>query len=80
MGVHYPGDILGGMILGSLIGWFVYWLYKKVSARFSPAREPIYPLSKNQDFSVASVQTIILSGTLTIVVVYISSVLLLDLM
>lgn len=80
MGVHYPGDILGGMILGSLIGWFVYWLYKKVSARFSPGSEAIYPLSKHQDFSVASVQTIIISGILTIIVVYISSVLLLDLM
>lgn len=80
MGVHYPGDILGGLILGSLIGWFVYWLYKKVSARFSPAGEAIYPLSKNQDFSVASVQTIIITGILTIVVVYISSDLLLDLM
>ena len=27
LGVHYPGDIIGGAILGILIGWFVYWLY-----------------------------------------------------
>ena len=29
MGLHYPGDILGGLILGILSGIFVYWLFKK---------------------------------------------------
>ena len=29
-GLHYPGDILGGAILGILIGCLVYLLYKKV--------------------------------------------------
>lgn len=27
LGVHYPGDILGGALLGCLIGWAVYHLY-----------------------------------------------------
>jgi undecaprenyl-diphosphatase len=27
LGVHYPGDVLCGAILGSLIGWVVYNLY-----------------------------------------------------
>jgi undecaprenyl-diphosphatase len=26
LGVHYPGDVLGGIVVGSLIGWFVAWL------------------------------------------------------
>ncbi|MDR0363548.1 MAG: phosphatase PAP2 family protein [Bacteroidales bacterium] len=34
LGVHYPGDILAGIILGGLIGYFTSWLmsriYKKV--------------------------------------------------
>jgi undecaprenyl-diphosphatase len=30
LGVHYPGDILGGIILGSLIGWLMYRLYLKL--------------------------------------------------
>lgn len=30
LGVHYPGDILGGTILGLLAGWSVYLLYAKV--------------------------------------------------
>ena len=29
MGVHYPGDIVGGMVVGLLAGWLVYklWMY-----------------------------------------------------
>lgn len=27
LGVHYPGDVLCGSILGSLIGWSIYRLY-----------------------------------------------------
>jgi len=34
LGLHYPGDILGGAILGSLIGFLVYqaytWTYQKM--------------------------------------------------
>ena len=34
LGVHYPGDILGGTILGLLIGWLVYrlqlWLQRRL--------------------------------------------------
>lgn len=29
VGVHYPGDIIGGALLGSLTGFIVYSLYKK---------------------------------------------------
>ena len=28
LGVHFPGDILGGAALGSLIGWLVYFAWK----------------------------------------------------
>jgi len=28
LGVHYPGDIIAGTILGSFIGWLVLWLYR----------------------------------------------------
>ncbi len=33
LGVHYPGDILGGAALGILLGWLIYLLYRKVSER-----------------------------------------------
>jgi undecaprenyl-diphosphatase len=28
LGVHYPGDVIGGSILGALIGWSVFKLYE----------------------------------------------------
>lgn len=34
MGLHYPGDIIGGLLLGLLCGAFVYWLYKRFSFRY----------------------------------------------
>jgi undecaprenyl-diphosphatase len=37
LGVHYPGDILGGMVLGSLVGWLVYKLLVFIECRAFPA-------------------------------------------
>ncbi|WP_430809454.1 MULTISPECIES: phosphatase PAP2 family protein [unclassified Carboxylicivirga] len=34
MGVHFPGDILGGFLLGLLLGWVVYRIYLRVLPRF----------------------------------------------
>jgi undecaprenyl-diphosphatase len=34
MGLHYPGDILGGLMLGILVGLFVYWLFKQFNIRY----------------------------------------------
>jgi len=30
LGVHYPADVIGGFILGSIIGWLVYKLLQKI--------------------------------------------------
>ncbi len=32
VGVHYPGDVLGGAIFGYLVGWGVFYLYSKSEA------------------------------------------------
>ena len=34
LGVHYPGDILGGMLAGCLVGWGIYRLYVWLCRRF----------------------------------------------
>ncbi len=34
MGLHYPGDILGGLLLGILLGKIVYEIYLRVITRF----------------------------------------------
>ena len=80
MAVHYPGDVLGGLILGSLIGWFVYWLYKKVYFRFIFVNDEMMSLIGKHEFQPASVRYVILTGVITIVVIFISGKLLLDLM
>jgi undecaprenyl-diphosphatase len=38
LGVHYPGDIIGGAILGSIIGWVFYLLYSKTEKYITPKR------------------------------------------
>ena len=35
VGVHYPGDILGGAILGAVVAVFVYSLMKFINKRFN---------------------------------------------
>ncbi len=80
MGVHYPGDVLGGLILGVLIGWFVYWLYKKVYFRFISVNDEMMSLDGKNEFQPASVRHVILTGVVTIVVIFLSGKELLDLM
>jgi undecaprenyl-diphosphatase len=36
LGVHYPGDILGGMLFGSLVGWLIFLLYFRVVEKIYP--------------------------------------------
>lgn len=38
LGVHYPGDITVGLLWGGFVGWFVHWLYCRVTI---PARYEI---------------------------------------
>jgi undecaprenyl-diphosphatase len=33
LGVHYPGDVICGSLLGALIGWAVYELYKFIDLK-----------------------------------------------
>lgn len=34
LGVHYPGDILGGLIVGILVGWLVWCLMRWIQRRW----------------------------------------------
>ena len=37
LGVHFPGDIIAGIIVGILCGVSVYYLYKKICYKYIPA-------------------------------------------
>jgi membrane-associated phospholipid phosphatase len=30
LGVHYPSDVLAGILIGSFIGWIIPWIFKRV--------------------------------------------------
>lgn len=40
VGVHYPFDILVGMVVGLLSGWLFYWLYQRFIAPYSMSVHP----------------------------------------
>jgi len=31
LGVHYPSDILGGMVIGGFLGWLVPWIFVRLN-------------------------------------------------
>jgi undecaprenyl-diphosphatase len=45
LGVHYPGDVLGGMLLGAGLGILFYWLYSIISS--SPVFEKLGSGNRN---------------------------------
>lgn len=38
VGVHYPSDILGGALIGTLIAALVIWVWQKIETRYFPPR------------------------------------------
>lgn len=42
LGVHYPGDIIGGTIIGLLVGWLVYRLWLWTERRWMHCYDPIF--------------------------------------
>lgn len=43
LGVHYPGDILGGIIVGMSMAFLVFWLWKKTPSKWHiPAANELF--------------------------------------
>jgi len=47
LGVHYPGDVIFGSLLGAMIGWSVYKLYELTDNKLLKNKE--YFKSKNEE-------------------------------
>jgi len=45
LGVHYPGDIIGGTVVGLLVGWMVYRLWFWTEHRWMHCYDPIFTRS-----------------------------------
>jgi len=67
VGVHYPLDVLGGAVLGSLIGWAVYKLLMLVDGRFQ--RKKIFYAGgwKNKEVQPAIMSMLFIVVTLLMV-------------
>ena len=61
LGVHYPGDILGGIVLGTLVGWSIYRLLLYIESRAFP----VHPYQRNK-LTVNELETIMISATMVV--------------
>lgn len=57
LGVHYPGDILGGMLIGILAAYCCYWLIRKIK----PQLLTYQPSSNEKTQSIIPVGVLLLS-------------------
>jgi undecaprenyl-diphosphatase len=60
LGVHYPGDILGGILLGILVGWGIYKLLLYGESWLSPIRPFIKNKIKNREANIIIVSALAL--------------------
>ena len=76
LGVHFPGDVLGGLLLGGLLGFLVYKLYSMVMGKLAGmARFSKKELSKQvaSQFYRTQINQILFTGLLTFVMILIFS-------
>ncbi len=76
LGVHYPGDVLGGMILGALLGFGIYKAYTLIIPRF--VRLTFFNkkgLKRGiaEQFNSKLTLQIIFTGVLTFIIIFLTS-------
>lgn len=71
LGMHYPSDILVGMLWGALIGFGVYYGYTKLFSIFFPSGEFVSTQYTSKGFTIGTIDIVIL----TIISIYIVSML-----
>ncbi len=70
LGVHYPGDILGGALLGTLIGWGVFRLLVLIESKAFP----VHPYQRTK-INVQELELVVVAATMVVFFTF-SSVLL----
>jgi undecaprenyl-diphosphatase len=73
LGVHYPGDILGGIVVGSLVGWGVYKILILVESRAFP----VHPYQRNK-LNLNELETVMIAATMVVFFTFSSVVLMLQ--
>lgn len=68
LGVHYPGDILGGLILGGLIGWGMYRLLLFLEMFMRPRKpEFIIPLENKRVYNIILAAFVVVGFSMLVV-------------
>jgi undecaprenyl-diphosphatase len=73
LGVHYPGDILGGMVVGVLIGWGVFKLMLIIESRVFP----VHPFQRNK-LTHYELETLIIAASMVVFFTFSTVILLLQ--
>jgi undecaprenyl-diphosphatase len=68
LGVHYPGDIIGGIVVGTLLAWLVYKIYNRFTYHF------VFAKGHDSMTQNAPINIIIITGILSIVMIFLSSI------
>ncbi|MBR6284982.1 MAG: phosphatase PAP2 family protein [Muribaculaceae bacterium] len=67
LGVHYPGDILGGMVVGLLAAAFIHWLWNKAQQRWpQQVSAPAFTPSNGLQIASAVAVTIIIIAAVSL--------------
>ncbi len=69
LGLHYPGDILVGTLVGVISGWLTYRLYYWFVSRFVPNKGDVGTLQEE----IEPVLIITLTGWISIIVMFLSA-------
>jgi undecaprenyl-diphosphatase len=67
LGVHYPGDIIGGIVVGTLLAWLVYKIYNRFTYHF------VFAKGHDNMTQNAPINIIIVTGILSIVLMFLLS-------
>ncbi|NPA38017.1 MAG: phosphatase PAP2 family protein [Chlorobi bacterium] len=76
LGVHYPGDIIGGALLGITIAWIIYRLFIHFLPRFifiSHHNTRTLKKGLSESISIHSINLLSYSIVLTFIIIFISS-------
>lgn len=65
LGMHYPSDVLVGILWGVIIGFFVFYIYSKVYYKVFPDVEYISTQYTSNGYAIATVDIVILVIILT---------------
>lgn len=71
LGVHYPGDILGGIVLGLLLGGLMFWSMKKICPKTLEQKQTCHYTQTG--FSFISIYGILAGIFLTILAISLTS-------